>query len=66
MSCPEYMGINRSLLSQNNGNLPLPFFGGNDLICLLNNIYQLLYVYINWFSWIIFFCDRICYTIKRV
>ena len=55
------MGIIRSPLPQNNGNLPLPFFGGNCHIVLLNNIYQSLYMYINWFTWIIFFHDRICY-----
>ena len=56
------MGITRSTLPQNNGNLPLPFFGGNYPIVLLNNIYSLLYMYINWFTWIIFIHDRICYT----
>ena len=40
----EYMGINRSLLPQNNGNLPFPFF---VVIALL-------------LSWIIFINDCIC------
>ena len=41
--CPDckpqsYMGITRSTLPQNNGNLPLPFFFGNyPLVCLNNN-----------------------------
>ena len=34
------MGIAHSRLTQNNGNLPLPFFGGNYHIVLLNNIYS--------------------------
>ena len=38
------MGFTRSPLPQNNGNLPLPFFGGNDPIVLLDNIYYILYV----------------------
>ena len=33
------MGITRSPLPQNNGNLTLTIFGGNYLIVLLNNIY---------------------------
>ena len=33
------MGFTRSPLPQNNGNLTLPFFGGNDPIVLLDNIY---------------------------
>ena len=33
------MGFTRSPLSQNNGNLPLPFFGGNYPNVLLDNIY---------------------------
>ena len=33
------MGFIRSLLPQNNGNLPLPFFGGNYPIVLLYSIY---------------------------
>ena len=48
-----------SLLPQNNGNLPLPFFGGNYPIFLLDNIDQLLYMYINWFIWKIFFDEEI-------
>ena len=32
------MGITRSPLPQNNGNLTLPFFGGNYLVFLLDNI----------------------------
>ena len=35
----SYMGIDCSPLPQNNGNLPLPFFGGNDPIVHLENIY---------------------------
>ena len=39
-TCPtSYMGINHSPLPQNNGNLPLPFFGGNHPIVILDNIY---------------------------
>ena len=34
-----YMGINRSPLPWNNGNITLPFFGGNFPIVLLDNIY---------------------------
>ena len=34
-----YMGFTRSPLPQDIGNLPLPFFGGNYPIVLLNNIY---------------------------
>ena len=56
------MGITRSTLPRNNGNLPLPFFCGNYPIVLLNNIYSRLYMYINWFTWIIFIHDCICYT----
>ena len=37
---PEaYMGFTHSLLPLNNGNLPLPFFGGDYPIVLLDNIY---------------------------
>ena len=36
----EYMVIACSKLPQNNGNLPLPFFGGNYPIVILNNIYS--------------------------
>ena len=39
------MGINRSLLPQNIGNLPLAFFCGSYPIILGYNIYQLLYMY---------------------
>ena len=35
----EYMGITHSPLPQNNGNLPLPFFGGNYPIVLPHNFY---------------------------
>ena len=35
----QYMGITRSILPQNIGNLSLPFFGGNHPIVLLGNIY---------------------------
>ena len=34
-----YMLITHSPLPRNNGNLPLPFFGGNSPIVLLDNIY---------------------------
>ena len=34
-----YKAINRSMLTQNNGNLPLLLFGANELIVLLDNIY---------------------------
>ena len=34
-----YMGFTRSPLPRNSGNLPLPFFGGNYPIVLLDNIY---------------------------
>ena len=57
-----YMGITRSTLTRNNVNLPLPFFGGNYLIVLLNTIYSLMYMYINWSAWIIFIRDFICHT----
>ena len=39
------MGFTRSPLPQNNGNLPLPFFGGNYPIVLLKN-YLLVIVYV--------------------
>ena len=58
------MGITRSTLPQNNGNLPLPFFGGNFPIVLLDNIYELLYIYINLFTWIIFFIT--VYVIQKI
>ena len=50
-----YMEITRSPLPQNNSNLPLPFFCCNYPIFLLDNIYWWLYMYINWFTLIIFF-----------
>ena len=56
------MGLTRSLLPQNNGNLTLPFFGDNYPMFLLNSIYQLLYMCIFWFSCILFIHDRIFYT----
>ena len=56
------MVIASSPLAQNNGNLPLPFFSGNFPIVLLNNIYQLLDIYINWFTWIIFIHGHKWYT----
>ena len=34
-----YTEITRSPLPQNNGSLTLPFFGGNYLIVLLDNVY---------------------------
>ena len=36
------MVITRSILLQNNGNIPLPFFGGNYPIIILDNIYLIL------------------------
>ena len=36
----SYMGITRFALPQNNGNLPIPLFGGNYPIVFLNNIYS--------------------------
>ena len=39
------MGITRYTLPQNNGNLPLSFFGGNNPIVLLDNIFfMIIYV----------------------
>ena len=35
-----YMGMTRSTLPRNNGNLPLPFFCGNYSIFLLNNVHS--------------------------
>ena len=58
------MGITRSELPLNNGNLPLPFLNGNYPIVLLDNIYSLLYMYIHWFTWIIFIPDFLYYTIS--
>ena len=58
------MGITCSPLPKNNGNLPLPFFGGKYPIVLLDNIYQSSYMYIKWFTWIIFFHFRLSYTKK--
>ena len=43
----EYKGITRSPLPPNNGNSPLPFFGDNHRIVLLDNIYLRLHMYIN-------------------
>ena len=37
--CAPYMGFTRSPLPRNNCNLPLPYFGGNYPIVLLDNIY---------------------------
>ena len=56
------MGIIHSPLPQNIGNLNLPFFGGNDPIVLLENIYYWLYMNINWFTWTTFFHYRTSYT----
>ena len=36
---PAYMGMTHSQLPQNNSNLPLPFFDGNQPIVLLDKIY---------------------------
>ena len=49
-----WKGIACSPLPQNNGNLPLPFFGGEYPIILLDNMYSWSYLYIdiNWFNWI--------------
>ena len=58
------MVITRSRLPQNNGNLPLPFFGGNYTIDILYNIYELLYMYIKWLTWILFFI--ILYVIQKL
>ena len=55
------MGITRSTLPQNIGNLILFFFGRNHPIVLLDNNYKLLYKYINWFTWIIIFHYLTCY-----
>ena len=40
---------------------PYPFFCGNYHIVLLNNMHSWLYMYINWFTWIIFIIYFICY-----
>ena len=56
------MGITRSTLPRNDGNLPFPFVRGNYQIVLLNNIYSILYMYVNWFTSIIFIHDCIYYT----
>ena len=58
------MGITSSPLTQNNGNSPLPFFGGTYPIIILDNIYKLLYMYIKCFPWIIFF--MIVYVIQKI
>ena len=49
------MGITCYPLPQSNGNLPLPFFGGNYPFLILNNIDELFYMYNNCFTWVIFF-----------
>ena len=59
-----YMIITRSPLSQNHCNFTLPFFGGSYPIVLLDNTYQLFYMYINWFDWIIF--SMIVYVIQKL
>ena len=59
------MGFTRSPLPQNIGNLPLPFFGDNYPIVILDYIYELLYMYINCFNRIIYIIDNICYLLKR-
>ena len=56
------MGKTCSLLPQYNGNLPLPFYGGNYPPVIQHNIYLLIYMYINWFIWIIFINGHTCYT----
>ena len=58
------MVITRYLLPRNNDKLPLPFFGGNYTIFPLDNVCSWLYMYINWFIWILFIHDCICYTIQ--
>ena len=58
------MRINRYTLPQNTGNLPLPFFGGNYPVVLLNNIHSWLYICINWFTWILFINDF--YVIQEI
>ena len=55
------MVIIGSPLPQNNGNLPLPFFGGIFPVVLLHIYYKLLHMYVKWFTWMIFYHDRICY-----
>ena len=55
------MGFTHYPLPQNNGNLPLPFLGRNHPIVLLDNIYQWLYMYMNWFTWIIFSRSHMLY-----
>ena len=50
-----YMGITCSPFPKNDGNLSLSFFGVNYPVIPLYNIYQGLYIYINWFTWIIIF-----------
>ena len=56
------MRMTCSLLPQNNGKLPVSFFGGDYPIVLQDNTYELMYMYINWFTMNLFFNDRICYT----
>ena len=60
----ENMGITRSLLPKKIGNLPLPFLCPNYPIGFLFNIYLFVYMYINWFNWIIFF--MIVYVIQTL
>ena len=64
MYADTYMAFTRSPLPRNNGNLPLPSFGGNYPIILLDNIYYWLYMYTNWFTCIISINYHICYTKK--
>ena len=56
------MGVSRFPLPRKNFNLPLPFFIGDWPILLLQNIHWSFYMYINWFTFIIFINDRIFYT----
>ena len=56
------MRITRSTLPQKNGNFRLPSLNGNYTIVLQDNIYILLYMYINCLSWIKFIHYCICYT----
>ena len=55
------MVITHSPLPQNIDNLPWPFFGGTYPIFLRYKICYLSYMYIKWFTRIIFFDDHICY-----
>ena len=58
------MEITRTTSPQINGNFPLPFFYGDYPIILLDNIYLLLYMYISWFTWIIFI--HVFYVIQEI